>query len=264
MCYHRLYFRGITLIGGTKVKLFSITDVGKRRELNEDYIFTSDKAVGNLPNLFIVADGMGGHNAGDYASKNAVEKVVESIRENTNEYDPENLLQEAIDKANLFLYEISKNDISKKGMGTTLVAVTLKGSNIIIANVGDSRMYVINDFITQITKDHSYVEEMVDMGELDRESARNHPDKNIITRAVGVCDYVLVDFFDAQITDKETLLLCTDGLTNMLTDDEIQKIVSSSNDLEAAGKKLIKEANNKGGRDNIAVVLVEPFGGQND
>jgi protein phosphatase len=149
-------------------------------------------------------------------------------------------------------------------MGTTLVAVTFKGSNVIIANVGDSRMYVIDDFITQITKDHSYVEEMVDMGELDRESARNHPDKNIITRAVGVCDYVLVDFFDVQITEKEMLLICTDGLTNMLTDDEIHRIVNSADDLEEAGKSLIKEANNKGGRDNIAVVLVEPFGGQND
>jgi protein phosphatase len=105
---------------------------------------------------------------------------------------------------------------------------------------------------------------MVDIGELDRESARNHPDKNIITRAVGVCDYVLVDFFDAQITEKEKLLLCTDGLTNMLTDDEIHRIVINNDDLEEAGKQLIKEANNKGGRDNIAVVLIEPFGGQND
>jgi protein phosphatase len=246
------------------VKLFSITDVGKRRELNEDYIFTSDKPVGNLPNLFIVADGMGGHNAGDYASKHTVEKVVESIRENVDEYDPENLLQEAIDKANTYIYDMSISDADKKGMGTTIVAVTFKGSNIITANVGDSRMYVIDDFITQITKDHSYVEEMVDIGELDRESARNHPDKNIITRAVGVCDYVLVDFFDAQITEKEKLLLCTDGLTNMLTDDEIHRIVNSANDLEEAGRNLVREANNKGGRDNITVVLIEPYGGQND
>jgi protein phosphatase len=246
------------------VKLFSITDVGKRRELNEDYIFTSDKPVGNLPNLFIVADGMGGHNAGDYASQHAVEKVVESIRENINEYDPENLLQEGLDKANDFIYEMSLKEADKNGMGTTMVAVTFKGSNIIVANVGDSRMYVIDDFITQITKDHSYVEEMVDMGELDRESARTHPDKNIITRAVGVGDYVLVDFFDVQITEKEKILMCSDGLTNMLTDDEIHRIVNSTDDLEEAGRKLISEANNKGGRDNIAVVLVEPFGGQND
>jgi protein phosphatase len=246
------------------VKLYSITDVGRKRELNEDYIFTSDKPVGNLPNLFIVADGMGGHNAGDFASKHAVEKVVESVRENVGEYDPENLLQEAIDQANTYINEMSVKEINMHGMGTTLVAVTFHGSNVIIANVGDSRMYVINNFITQVTKDHSLVEEMVDMGGLDREAARNHPDKNIITRAVGVRDYVLVDFFDVEITPKERLLLCTDGLTNMLTDDEILSIMKSSSDLEEAGKSLIREANNKGGRDNIAVVLIEPYGGQND
>jgi protein phosphatase len=220
--------------------------------------------VGNLPNLFIVADGMGGHNAGDFASKHAVEKVVESVRENVGEYDPENLLQEAIDQANTYINEMSVKEINMHGMGTTLVAVTFHGSNVIIANVGDSRMYVINNFITQVTKDHSLVEEMVDMGGLDREAARNHPDKNIITRAVGVRDYVLVDFFDVEITPKERLLLCTDGLTNMLTDDEILSIMKSSSDLEEAGKSLIREANNKGGRDNIAVVLIEPYGGQND
>jgi protein phosphatase len=246
------------------VELFSITDVGKRRELNEDYIFTSDKPVGNLPNLFIVADGMGGHNAGDYASKHAVEKVVESVRENVSEYDPENLLQDAIYKANTYIYERSLNEPDKSGMGTTFVAMTINESNCIIANVGDSRMYVIGNFITQVTKDHSLVEEMVDQGGIDREAARNHPDKNIITRAVGVSDYVLVDFFDVQITANEKLLLCTDGLTNMLTDDEIFNIVIGSSSLEEAGKKLIGEANSKGGRDNIAVVLVEPFGGQND
>jgi protein phosphatase len=105
---------------------------------------------------------------------------------------------------------------------------------------------------------------MVDMGGIDREAARTHPDKNIITRAVGVRDYVLVDFFDIQITPKEKLLLCTDGLTNMLTDDEILRIVKEHNDLEVAGRNLIMEANNKGGQDNIAVVLIEPYGGKND
>jgi protein phosphatase len=246
------------------VKLFSITDVGKRRELNEDYIFTCDKSVGNLPNLFIVADGMGGHNAGDYASKHTVEKVVESVRANADEYDPENILQDAIDKANTYIYEMASTDANMQGMGTTIVAVSVRDDDVIVANVGDSRMYVVNDFITQVTKDHSLVEEMVDMGGIDREAARTHPDKNIITRAVGVKDYVLVDFFSMKITEKEKLLLCTDGLTNMLTDDEILGIILNSRDLEEAGKNLIKEANFKGGRDNIAVVLIEPFGGQND
>ena len=189
---------GFSLIGGEKVKLFSITDVGRRREINEDYLFTSDEPVGNLPNLFIVADGMGGHNAGDYASKHAVERAVMSIRDFTDEYDAENILQKAIDDANTHINRVSRQNSSLKGMGTTFVAATFEDNHVTVANVGDSRLYVVNDFITQITKDHSLVEEMVDMGGIDREAARKHPDKNIITRAVGVKEYVLVDFFDAQ------------------------------------------------------------------
>lgn len=246
------------------MKLFSITDVGRRREINEDYLFTSDKPVGNLPNLFIVADGMGGHNAGDYASKHAVEKAVSVIRDFTEEYDAENILQKAIDDANTHINRVSRQNQSLKGMGTTFVAATFEDNHVTVANVGDSRMYVVNDFITQITKDHSLVEEMVDMGGIDREAARKHPDKNIITRAVGVKEYVLVDFFDVHIGRTEKLLLCTDGLTNMLKDEEIHKIIVESSSLEAAGRRLIEAANENGGRDNIAVVLVEPFGGQND
>ena len=252
---------GFSLIGGEKVKLFSITDVGRRREINEDYLFTSDEPVGNLPNLFIVADGMGGHNAGDYASKHAVEKAVMSIRNFTGEYDAENILQKAIDDANTHINKISRQNRSLKGMGTTFVAATFEDNHVTVANVGDSRLYVVNDFITQITKDHSLVEEMVDMGGIDREAARKHPDKNIITRAVGVKEYVLVDFFDVHIGRTEKLLLCTDGLTNMLKDEEIHKIIIGSSSLEDAGRRLIEAANENGGRDNIAVVLVEPFGG---
>ncbi|MDE6910184.1 MAG: Stp1/IreP family PP2C-type Ser/Thr phosphatase [Lachnospiraceae bacterium] len=255
---------GFSLIGGEKVKLFSITDVGRRREINEDYLFTSDEPVGNLPNLFIVADGMGGHNAGDYASKHAVEKAVMSIRNFTGEYDAENILQKAIDDANTHINKISRQNRSLKGMGTTFVAATFEDNHVTVANVGDSRLYVVNDFITQITKDHSLVEEMVDMGGIDREAARKHPDKNIITRAVGVKEYVLVDFFDVHIGRTEKLLLCTDGLTNMLKDEEIHKIIIGSSSLEDAGRRLIEAANENGGRDNIAVVLVEPFGGQDD
>lgn len=241
------------------MKLFSITDVGKKREINEDYIYASEKPVGNLPNLFMVADGMGGHNAGDYASKHAVEKIVEVIENYTQETDAENILQKAIDEANAYINKMARSDTSMKGMGTTLVAVTVDENHVTVANVGDSRMYILNDFITQITKDHSLVEEMVDMGGIDREAARIHPDKNIITRAVGVKEYVLVDFFDVTIGEKETLLLCTDGLTNMLSDNEIHSIASTSPSIEEAGKRLIEAANANGGRDNIAVILVEPF-----
>ncbi|MBQ2450835.1 MAG: Stp1/IreP family PP2C-type Ser/Thr phosphatase [Lachnospiraceae bacterium] len=243
------------------MKSFAITDVGKRRELNEDYIYTSDKMIGNLSNLFIVADGMGGHNAGDYASRYTVEKVIETVEELENERDIEEIMQEAIYRANAYIYEKARTDIKLSGMGTTLVIASIKNQEVLVANIGDSRMYVINKNITQITKDHSLVEEMVTMGGLDKEAARNHPDKNIITRAIGVKEFVLADFFEVKLEKEDKILLCTDGLTNMLNDDEIHRIVQSNEDVETAAKALIAAANEKGGRDNIAVVLIEPFGG---
>lgn len=243
------------------MKSFAITDVGKRRELNEDYIYTSDKMIGNLSNLFIVADGMGGHNAGDYASRYTVEKVIETVEELENERDIEEIMQEAIYRANAYIYEKARTDIKLSGMGTTLVIASIKNQEVLVANIGDSRMYVINKNIMQITKDHSLVEEMVTMGGLDKEAARNHPDKNIITRAIGVKEFVLADFFEVKLEKEDKILLCTDGLTNMLNDDEIHRIVQSNEDVETAAKALIAAANEKGGRDNIAVVLIEPFGG---
>lgn len=244
------------------MKSFAITDVGKRRELNEDYIYTSDKTIGSLSNLFIVADGMGGHNAGDYASKHTVEKVVETIEELPNEQDLEEIIQEAIYTANAYIYEKSRENSSLSGMGTTLVVATIRDGVVTVANIGDSRMYVVNDDIRQITKDHSLVEEMVTMGGIDREAARTHPDKNIITRAIGVKELVLADFFEVRLEKEDKILLCTDGLTNMLKDDEIHHIIESNKDVEAAARALIAAANENGGRDNIAVVLVEPFGGR--
>lgn len=243
------------------MKSFAITDVGKRRELNEDYLYASDKMIGNLSNLFIVADGMGGHNAGDYASKHTVEKVVETVEALKNEHDIEEIIQEAICKANTYIYEKSRDDAGLSGMGTTLVIATIKGQEVTVANIGDSRMYVVNHDITQITKDHSLVEEMVIMGGLDREAARNHPDKNIITRAIGVREFILADYFKVRLEKGDKILLCSDGLTNMLKDDEIHHIIQSNKDVEEAAKALIAAANENGGRDNIAVVLVEPFGG---
>ena len=180
------------------LKTFSITDIGRKRKVNQDYIYTSEKPVGNLPNVFIVADGMGGHNAGDYASK------------------------------------------------------------VTVANVGDSRLYVVGSKIRQITRDHSYVEEMVRIGELDRADARNHPDKNIITRAVGAEDKVEPDFFTVELQEGEIVLMCSDGLTNMLEDEEIRMIISGARDLVEKAERLVEAANANGGRDNISVILIEP------
>ena len=194
------------------MRIYSATDVGQKRKMNQDYVFASEGPVGNLPNLFTVADGMGGHNAGDYASS------------------------------------------------TTMVVATIVDQYAYVANVGDSRLYVIQDGIRQVTRDHSLVQEMVRMGEISEAEARNHPDKNIITRALGAEKTVDVDFFDLKLEKGCTILMCSDGLSNMVEDEKIQEIISDPEaDIDQKGSALLREANQNGGKDNIAVVLVEPF-----
>ena len=241
------------------MKTFSMTDAGLRREINEDYMFASETAVGKLPNLFIVADGMGGHKAGEYASKTAVETIVERIRENDSGLMVA-ALKKAIGEANQRVLKEAIIDIEKEGMGTTIVAATIKGEKLIVANVGDSRLYVVNEnSITQITADHSLVEELIRSGRIARSDARNHPDKNKITRAVGVFPKVDVDFFETKVAPGDTVLLCTDGLTNMVEDDEIKRIILSQRDIVEKTDTLIKTANKNGGTDNITALLIEPF-----
>lgn len=245
------------------MKFYAITDIGRKRELNEDYIYTSGQPIGALPNLFIVADGMGGHKAGDYASMHTVDRFVEVIRELGEEHGVQDAINEAVTAANAYIYQRSRENSNLSGMGTTLVLASCIGNEAIVANIGDSRLYLVNDdAMTQITRDHSLVEEMVTLGGIDREMARNHPDKNIITRAVGVKEKVAADFFEVDLTKGDKLLLCSDGLTNMLRDEEIYQIIQENKELEQAAKALVDAANENGGRDNIAVVLVEPFGGQ--
>ena len=240
------------------MKTFSVTDAGFVREMNQDYYFSSDTAVGNLPNLFIVADGMGGHKAGDYASRYTIERVVASVSRNTGE-EPIAIMKEAINKANELLVAESREDESKSGMGTTLVIGTIIGNKLFVANIGDSRLYVVGQNMRQITRDHSLVDEMVRLGEINADEARVHPDKNIITRAVGTSDHVEADFFEVEITADDTILLCTDGLTNMVRDDEILDIIKKYDNAQAATMQLVKEANANGGRDNITVMIIKPF-----
>lgn len=149
-------------------------------------------------------------------------------------------------------------DESKQGMGTTIVAATISDGKMYVANVGDSRLYVIGDSIKQITKDHSYVAEMVRRGEVDPKDARRHPDKNIITRAVGAFETIQADFFEVDLNESETVLLCSDGLTNMVTDDELYRVIRETSELSEAGKKLVEEANKNGGSDNITIVMIRP------
>ncbi len=235
---------------------FSITDIGKRRKLNQDYVFSTVESVGNLENLFLVADGMGGHNAGDYASRMAVETVVKAVADSRSE-SPRGILKEAIVIANKEVFQKSKDGEELEGMGTTLVAASFKEDTVTIANVGDSRFYLADGTdLIQITKDHSWVEEMVERGGLEREQAKHHPDKNIITRAVGTDAEVKIDFFEKKVKKGQTFLMCTDGLTNMLEDEEILKILSEEEALEIKSKKLVDIANQKGGIDNISVMLI--------
>ena len=236
-----------------------MTDVGRRREMNQDYMFTSETAVGKLPNLFIVADGMGGHKAGEYASQFTVDTMVDIIR-NTEKEEPVAAIKQAVTEANRLLIKEAEADESKAGMGTTVVAATLMDKTLYAANVGDSRLYVLNqDTITQITRDHSLIEEMIRLGEMDKADAKDHPDKNIITRAVGVSPELAIDFFEIEINNGDIILLCTDGLTNMIEDEDIRRIVLSQRDIVERTEKLIETANENGGRDNITVVLLEPF-----
>lgn len=239
------------------MKSYCLTDVGVKRSMNQDFVYASDQPVGNLSNLYIVADGMGGHNAGDLASRYTVETMVDYI-ESAEEKRPIPLLEAAVEAANRKVMEKAMADKKLEGMGTTVVAATVQDDCLYVANVGDSRLYVLDAGIHQITRDHSLVEEMVRAGQLGKEEARNHPEKNIITRAVGVKNKVRIDFFDVGLYSGDKFLLCSDGLTNMVEDEEILEFVRKEASLEAAAHRLVATANRNGGKDNISVVLVEP------
>ncbi|MEE1028515.1 MAG: Stp1/IreP family PP2C-type Ser/Thr phosphatase [Agathobacter sp.] len=240
------------------MKTFSITDTGVLREMNQDYFFESENPVGNLPNLFVVADGMGGHKAGEYASRYTTERVVASIARSKEE-EPVSILREAVRKANELLITESREDESKKGMGTTLVIATIIDDRLVVANVGDSRLYVVNNRITQITRDHSFVDEMVRLGKIAPEDARLHPDKNKITRAIGAVLDVEADFFEYELNDDDYILMCTDGLSNMVCDEDILNIMKNEDSVERMAVSLVKTANTNGGRDNITVMIIKPL-----
>ncbi len=201
---------------------------------------------------------MGGHNAGDYASSCAVQELVDTIKKNAD-YNPVKIIRYGMESANLKVLDEAGKSEERKGMGTTMVVATIIGNYVYVANVGDSRLYVIHQGIHQITKDHSLVQEMVRMGELREEEARDHPDKNIITRALGVARSLDVDFFDLEIGPDTMILMCSDGLSNMVTNEEIADLLERPGNVKEKGKALIRLANANGGKDNIAVVLIEPF-----
>lgn len=233
--------------------IFCKTDIGKKRELNEDYVL-----VFKSPNysLMIVADGMGGHNGGEVASEIASTSIREYIFKNFNTTEDKlELVRDAIVHANSVVYKVSKQNNNLKGMGTTITCCLLYDKKAIIGHVGDSRAYrITEEYITKVTEDHSFVQQLINKGTITQEEAANHPQKNLITRAIGVDEYVMVDIVDFELKDNEIILLCTDGLTNYISEQEIKEIVLNEND---PVKTLIDTANERGGADNISVIIAQ-------
>lgn len=238
------------------LKTFSITDIGVRRNINQDFVFSSEKPVGRLPNLFIVADGMGGHKAGDFASRQATQTIVECLQNSTQE-NTVTAIRSAIEQANETVIAKAAESESFEGMGTTVVLATIFDNTMYVANVGDSRLYLEREDLKQITKDHSLVEEMVRMGGIDQEAARYHPKKNVITRAVGGSDEIQIDFFEIQLAPGDVILMCSDGLTNMVEDGEISLILRKQRDVVEMAETLVRTANENGGTDNVSVIIIK-------
>lgn len=242
------------------MKICALTDVGKVRQINEDSFYIADKSGYSYA---IVADGMGGHQAGEIASSIAVQKISSALEAGLtpelDRFQAMEVLRRAFISANEAIYDYSCDNPSAMGMGTTTTACLIRDGYIIYAHVGDSRAYIISDEIVQITRDHSYVQELVKLGQITPEEAKHHPRRNIITRAMGVERIVKVDT-GVKPYNGEKLLICSDGLYGELEDTELLNIIKE-NKAEAAAKQLIKLANERGGNDNITAVVME---GEND
>lgn len=240
-------------------------DVGRVRKINQDTVFCSLEPVGFLPNLFIVADGMGGHKAGDLASAEAVRSFVSCIKERSKEADDiVDLMRMALEEANRYVYFLSKESEDYQGMGTTFVAATFCGNSLYCINVGDSRLYKLNRAgdeqpmsLKRVTEDHSIVEMMVRQGMITEEEARVHPQKNMITRAVGIEETVEIDAFRLEVDSLIRVLLCSDGLSGMVTDLDILNILSGKGNVEETAERLLAKANDNGGKDNISVIVID-------
>ncbi len=249
-----------------KFSCYGKTDVGRKRELNEDSFAVLDEE-----RVFVVADGMGGHNAGEVASSIAIETIVNFFRASKEDEDmtwpykmdpnlsiEANKLKVGIKFANRKIFRVAQGNASYSGMGTTIVAMLLlENGPLYIAHVGDSRCYRYADgAISQVTEDHSLVNEYVKAGQLTPEQARNFPHKNVIMRALGMKENVLVDVLERPVSKGEIYFACSDGLSDMVTDDDMAAILAESKNLREAADKLIDRANANGGKDNISVVLL--------
>ena len=253
-----------------QILVAALTDVGRVRTGNEDSYSTlwGEKSPPGVDALIVVADGMGGHAAGEVASSMAVDGVVELMSSAVG--SPHvggqkylEVLGRVLQNVNTTVYQAGQ-DADKRGMGTTCTVVVIKEDQLYVSHVGDSRAYLLRaGELHQITEDHSWVEQQVAIGALSREEARNHPDRNVITRAIGLDPQVKVDGYLVSLANGDVLLLCSDGLTTMVEDAEIASILSGNNPQEAC-KALIEAANRQGGQDNITVAIANITGGTVD
>lgn len=240
-------------------------DIGQTRAKNEDQVLCLLDPIGVLPNLFIVADGMGGHQAGDLASSEAVNYFREFIEEHSaDSNDMILLLRTAAEMTNRYIYFLSKESPDYTGMGTTLVAATVLGERVFCVNVGDSRLYRFGrdseqtqPYLTQVTRDHSVVGLLLESGAITEEEARIHPQKNMITRAIGIDETVEPDDFTIGLEGVSRLMMCSDGLSNMLSRSELTKELSAGKDPARTADDLVRLANEAGGKDNISVIVID-------
>ena len=243
------------------MKYYYLTDPGKVRDHNEDSVVVTENA--NKEILLAVADGMGGHLAGEVASSIAITHIGKRFREMStvgNKEDAFNWLQEAFSEINALIYKYTEDHPESKGMGTTLVTAILTEEFLLFGNIGDSSGFVIkNDRLHKITVDHTLVNLLVKSGELTEEEAKDHPRKNVLMKALGAVTNVEMDIFDVE-TDIDGIVLCSDGLTNMLDDEQIIKVLKDDLTIEEKLQKLICKCNNRGVNDNISIAYLDKGG----
>ena len=237
-----------------------VSDIGKKRAVNEDsatFISRDDSY-----HLAIVADGMGGHNAGDVASRMAVTQFEELfLKAESNHFASNELIEEwliaTVKELNKTIYHYSLTHEDCQGMGTTLIAVLFKENYATICHVGDSRVYfVTKEEIRLVTRDHSYVNILVDNGEISEEEAESHPKKNYIIKSLGTESTIEPDSYKVQLIDESYMLICSDGLSNKLSNNDMQRIIMSSATIQEKGSQLVQLANDNGGEDNITLILL--------
>lgn len=240
------------------MKVFAKSDIGKAREMNQDAYYASQPS--DTVGLYIVADGMGGYNGGEIASTIAVTATKNYIETNFAETEHtkeklQELVKNAIEYANMLVYEKSKEVQELEGMGTTIEVALVHNNRVYIGHIGDSRIYRIRkNFIRKLTTDHSYVEKLVKDGTISRDEAVHHPKKNMLTKALGCTSFVEPDVTVKGFLKDDILVLTSDGLTNMVSDEEIYRTITDN--IEVATDKLVDKANEAGGLDNITLIIV--------